>query len=473
MAAAKRSRSSRRSRSPKSSRPAVTPVADGLSVLYPDAAGIDVGSREIWVAVPRDRCSQHVRPFRTFTADLQELARWLKECRIKTVALESTGVFWIPVFQILEAAGLEVCLVNARHVKNVRGRKTDVIDCQWLQRLHAAGLLQASFRPPDAICAVRALLRHRTNLVGQAAEHLHALQKALTEMNLHLHHVLSDIAGVSGLRIIDAILGGERDARKLAGLREPSCKTEEADVIKAMEGDWRPELVFILRQARAAFHYVHTQLDECDQEVERVLAKLDGAARPEDIPPPPANAPRNRPRKNQFNLPNTDLRVELFRLYGNDLTAVPGLGTGSVMHLFSELGPDLKAFPSDKHFSSWLALCPGNRQSGGRTLSTHTRSVKHRVATIFRVAVQSLHHSNCWLGRYLRQMKARLGKAEGTTAAAHKLARVFYHLVTTGEAYDESMFKRKQEEQEKRELKQLARKAAAKGFILVPKPCVH
>lgn len=437
-------------------------------IVNPHAAGIDVGAREIWVAVPSDRCAEPVRCFETFTADLQELARWLKEVGITTVAMESTGVYWIPIFQILEAMGFEVCLVNARHVQKVPGRKSDVLDCQWLQRLHEAGLLHASFRPAEAICAVRALLRHRGNLVSQAASHLQLMQKALTEMNLHLHHVLSDLAGVSGLRILDALLAGERDARTLAALRDPSCKTEFAKVVKALEGDWRPELLFVLRQAREAFRYVHSQLAECDREVELVLARLDGVADPQDLPPPP-KGPGQRPRKNQFALPNADLRTELFRLFGNDLTAVPGLGVASVLQLYSELGADLKAFPSAKQFCSWLALCPGNHRSGGKVLSTRTRPVKHRVATIFRLAVQALHHSDCWLGRFLRQMKARLGKAEGTTAAAHKLARVFYHLVTTREPYDESIYHRKQEDQEQRELKQLTRKAAARGLILVPK----
>jgi transposase len=440
-------------------------------VVQPNAAGIDVGAREVWVAVPAQRCDEPVRCFETFTVDLQELARWLKELRITTVAMESTGVYWIPLYQILEAAGFEVCLVNARHVQKVPGRKSDVTDCQWLQRLHEAGLLQASFRPPEEICALRSILRHRANLVGQAASHLQAMQKALMEMNIQLHHVLSDLAGTSGLRILDAILAGERDPASLAALREASCKTELDKVLKALQGDWRSEHLFVLRQAREAFRYVHSQLAECDQEVARVLAELDGVADPNQAPP--RQGPKQRPRKNQFDLPNTDLRLEMFRLFGTDLTLVPGLGIGSLVQLYSELGADLSAFPSAKHFCSWLALCPGNRRSGGKVLSSRTRPVKHRVATIFRLAVQALHHSDCWLGRFLRQVKARLGKAEGTTAAAHRLARVFYYLVTTGVPYDESHYQRKHDDQEKRELKQLARKAAAKGLVLVPKASVH
>jgi transposase len=445
------------------------PGGSRLTVVNPAAAGIDVGAREMWVAAPPGSCDPSMRCFDTFTADLQELAQWLRELEVTTVAMESTGVYWIPVFQILEAAGFQVCLVNARHVQKVPGRKSDVSDCQWLQRLHEAGLMQASFRPPEAICAVRSLLRHRTNLVTQAAAHLQAMQKALLEMNIQLHHVLSDLAGVSGLRIVDAILAGERDAATLAALREPSCKTDFATVVKALQGDWRAEHLFVLRQARAAFRYVHSQLDECDSEVEQVLLALEGQASPDECPPA-APGGRHRPRKNQFDLPNTDLRTELFRLYGNDLTQVPGLGVASLLQLYGELGADLSAFPTAKQFCSWLALCPGNRRSGGKVLSSRTRPVKHRVATIFRVAVQTLHHSDCWLGALLRRLKARLGKAEGTTAAAHRLAQVFYYLVTRREPYDETVYFQRQEEQRKRELKHLARKAAARGLILVPKP---
>jgi transposase len=428
-----------------------------------------VGATELYVALPPERTAQPVRVFETFTADLQALAACLLEHEVTTVALESTGVYWIPLFQILEAAGLEVCLVNARHVKHVRGRKTDVSDCQWLQQLHAAGLLQASFRPPDAVCAVRSLLRHREELVRQASSQIQHMQKALTQMHLHLHHVLADITGMSGQRILDAVLQGERDAEQLAALRDPQVKAPQETVVKALQGDWRAEHLFVLRQSLASYRYLQVQMRECDAEIERLLAACPGPADPADAPPPPKNAPRGKSRKNQIELPHRDLREELFRLFGTDLTQTPGLGPALVARLFAEVGNDLTAFPSAKQFASWLGLCPDPKKSGGRVLRHRTRDVRHRAALLFRLAAQSLHHSETVLGRHFRQMKAKLGAPAAITATAHKLARIFYHLVTTQEAYDESVFARQEQQQQARQLRRLERQAAALGFQMIPK----
>ena len=447
------------------------PTPQSLPVLEPNAAAIDIGATQLHVALPPDRAPEPVRVFGSFTVDLQELATWLLAHGITTVALESTGVYWIPVFQILEARGLTVCLVNARHVKNVRGRKTDVADCQWLQYLHAVGLLAPSFRPPDAVCAVRALLRHRDTLVVQGAQAIQHMQKALTQMNLQLHHVLSDLTGQSGLRILDAILAGERDPEQLADLRDRQVKAPREQVIKALQGDWRPELLFVLRQARERYRYGQEQLRECDREIERLLAAFESVAAPEDAPPPPPNAPRGT-RKNQIHLPDTDLRTELFRLYGIDLTYCPGLGPATVATLFAELGRDLSAFPTAKRFCSWLGLCPDPSKSGGRVLRDKTRDVKHRVATALRLAAQALHHSDSALGVFYRRMRAKLGAAPAITATAHKLARIFYHLVTTGTPYDESIFERLEEEHQERQLQRLRRQARKLGFTLTPTECV-
>jgi transposase len=359
--------------------------------------------------------------------------------------------------------------VNARHVKNVRGRKTDVADCQWLQYLHAVGLLAPSFRPPDTICAVRALLRHRDGLITQASQHIQHLQKALTQMNLHLHHVLADVMGQSGLRILDAILAGERDPARLAALRDKKVKASAEQVQKALQGDWRPEHLFVLRQSLAAYRYYQTQLRECDAEIERLLAQCAGPADPTDAPPPPRNAPRGQGRKNQITLPHTDLRAELFRLYGTDVTQCPGLGTATVATLFAELGNDLQtAFPTVGRFTSWAALCPNPQKSGGKVLRHRTRAVPHRVATAFRLAAQSLHHSNTALGQYYRRMRAKLGAPQAITATAHKLARIFYHLVTTKQAYDESVFTRHETERQRRQLQHLRKQAQRLGFTLTP-----
>jgi transposase len=440
--------------------------SQALPVIQPDAAGIDLGATCLTAAVPPDRDTRPIRTFGTFTEDLQELVRWLRQCRIRTVALEATGVFWVPVFQVLEAAGFEVCLVNPRHLKNVRGRKTDVCDAQWLQQLHAVGLLHASFRPPDAICALRTLHRQREHLVRQAAEQIQMMQKALTQMNLHLHHVLSDLSGTSGLRIIDALLEGERDPAVLARLRDPRVQTDEETIIAALTGDWRPEHLFTLRQARQTYTHYQDLLRACDAEIERWLNQ-------HPLPPEHSQVPLSaetakRPSRNTPRLPQLDLRQEMANRFGVDLIPCPALGIATVTALYAELGADLSAFKSGKHFSSWLALCPDPRKSGGKVLKSHTRNVQHRVAQIFRQAAVSVRRSDNHLGRFYRRMQGKLGKPEAVTATAHKLARIFYHLVTTGEAYDETVFQREDERYEIRRRQALKRQATAMGFNLVP-----
>jgi len=451
---------------PPPKRPRKQINAATLPVLHPDAAGIDVGARELYVAVPPDRDPEPVRCFTTFTHDLELLAAWLQACGVRSVALEATGVYWIPLFQVLEHHGFTVCLVNARHLKHVTGRKTDVLDCQWLQQLHAVGLLNPSFRPPEAVCAVRTVLRYRETLVTQGALQIQHMQKALTQMNLHLHHVLTDISGVSGLRIIEAILAGERDPEQLAQLRDPHVKADQETVVAALRGDWRAEHLFVLRQAWELYVHYQSKLRECDAEVERLLATFENQADPADTPPP--SSPPAKARKNQITLPTTDLRQELFRLYGTDLTQVPGLGPSTVAHLYSELGAELSAFPQEGRFTSWLALCPDPRKTGGKVVRHQTRPVKHRVATLFRLAAQALHHSKSALGAYFRRMRARLGPAAAITATAHKLARIYYHLVTTKEAYDESAFARQEAQHREQQLQRLRKQAERLGFDLTP-----
>lgn len=460
-------------KSPRPSRPSPRPrriSAATLPILNPDTAGIDVGATELYVAVPPDRDPQSIQVFPTFTDDLHALARWLQACGVRSVAMEATGVFWIPLFQILETAGFEVCLVNARHLKNVTGRKTDVADCQWLQHLHAVGLLSPSFRPPEAICAIRTILRYRETLVTQGATQIQHMQKARTQMNLHLHHVLSDLSGVSGLRIIAALLAGEHDPEKLAVLRDPGVKAAAEDVVKALRGDWRAEHLFVLRQAYELYLHYQSRLQACAAEVERLLAGFDSQADPSDVPPPPKNAPRGKQRKNQVKLPQSDLRTELFRLFGTDVTQPPGLGPATVVNLHAELGTDLAgAFGTGTRFSSWLGLCPDPRKSGGKVLRHQTRQVKHRVAKLFRMAAQSLHHSQTALGEFYRRMQAKLGPAQAITATAHKLARIFFHLVTPKDAYDETIFARQEAQHQQRRLKRVKQLAAHFGYDLVPR----
>jgi len=434
-----------------------------LPVMRPDAAGIDIGATEIFVAVPADRAEENVRSFPTFTQDLYALADWLKQCGIRTVAMESTGVYWIPLFQILEEREFEVCLVNARHVKNVPGRRTDVSDCQWLQFLHSVGLLKASYRPEQEVCAVRSLLRHRESLVQMAATHVNHMQKALDQMNLQVHHVISDIVGQTGLAIVDAILGGERDPLKLAKLRNERIKASEEVIAKSLVGDYRPEHLFTLRQSLAAYRSYQELIGACDREIRQRL---------HDFQPPhlPAETPEDEKSSKKARTPDSVLKSELKRVFGIDLTQIPGIRTGIAQTLFGEIGPDFTKFRSASAFASWMGLCPDNDISGGQVLWTGTRKVNCRAATALRMAAQSLHHSKSALGDFYRRMRAKLGAPKAITAAAHKLARILFHLISTRQEFDDSKFAADQLRYQKRQEIKLRAKAKSMGFELIPLP---
>jgi len=446
--------------------PAKITTSHAIPELNSNAAGADIAATEIFVAVPCDRDPHPVRAFGTFTEDLQALADWLEQCGVKTIAMESTGVYWIPLYQILEERGLEVCLVNARHAKNVPGRKSDVLDCQWLQYLHACGLLQRSFRPVQEVCALRSVQRHRETLVTYAASHVQHMQKALDQMNLQLHHVITDITGKTGLAILDAILAGERDPHTLAKLRDHRIKANEETIAKALVGDWRPEHLFTLRQALAAYRQYQQFISECNQEIEQMLRDIEGRIDLEEKPLPTGTATQAKLHSNTICLKDGDLRTELYRILGVDLTAVPGLASGTIHRLFAEIGRDLSAFPTAKHFASWLGLCPANKVSGGKVLSVKTRDVRHRAADALRLCAQSLHHSKSALGEFYRRMRARLGAPKAITAAAHKLARIVYHLLRTQQPYEESAFTRSEAHYQQRRLNRLHREAAALGYTL-------
>ena len=433
-----------------------------LPVMRPDAAGIDIGATEIFVAVPVDRAAENVRSFPTFTQDLYVLADWLRQCAVKTVAMESTSVYWIPLFQVLEDRGFEVCLVNARHVKNVPGRRTDVSDCQWLQFLHSVGLLRASYRPEQEVCAIRSLLRHRESLVQMAATHVNHMQKALDQMNLQLHHVISDITGQTGLAIVDAILAGERNPFLLAKLRNDRIKASEEVIAKSLVGDYRAEHLFTLRQSLAAYRSYQKLIDACDREIQKSLEQFKPPRRPE---PSDGDSQKLQPR-----IPSTDgvLRSELKRIFGVDLTKIPGIRVGIGQTLFGEIGPDLTKFRSASAFASWMGLCPDNDVSGGKVLWVGTRKVNCRAATALRMAAQSLHHSKSALGDFYRRMRAKLGAPKAITAAAHKLARIIFHLVTTRQEFDDSRFAADQLRFQKRQETKLRARAKAMGFELIP-----
>src|SRR6201988_2182738 len=344
----------------------------------PNAGGIDLGAEEIWVAVPAERDPNPVRRFEAFTQDLVAIVQWLVGCGVRSVAMEATGLYWIPLYQLLEDAGLKVCLVNARHGKNVPGRKSDVQDCQWLQYLHSVGLLRGSYRPAQDICAMRAISRYRDNLLHFGAQHLQHMQAALDQMNLRLHHVIADLSGLTGMAIIEAILAGERDPRQLGKLRDPRIKASQETIAKALEGNWRLEHLFVLGQALQSWKQVQQQLGQCDQKLEELSSQLAGKIDLANIPlPPSAKYCGREPRsKNQ---PNGPWREELYRHFGVDLTEVPGLSIGVVQTLFVELGADLSAFPSPRHFAAWMGLCPDNAITGGKVIRRGTRRNRQRI----------------------------------------------------------------------------------------------
>ena len=349
----------------------------GLKKLRPDSAGIDIGADEIWVAVPdgRDDQEQDIRSFQTFTCDLHRLARWLKDCRVNTVAMESTGVYWIPLFQILEEAGIEVFLVNAQHVKNVPGRKSDIQDCQWLQYLHSVGLLSASHRPEQAVCSIRSILRHRDNLVKIASMHTQHIQKSLDQMNLRLHRVLSDITGTTGLAIIDAILAGERNPSILAALRNSRVRATKETIIKSLEGDYRLEHLFTLQHSVALYRIYQSKISECDEQISRLLQSFHNA----DVAPQPVN---KKTRSRSANAAEVTQTSELHRIFGVDLTKVDGLDILTIQTLFGEIGADFTKWRSASAFASWMAICPNNAITGGKVIRTKTRRTKSRLSLI-------------------------------------------------------------------------------------------
>jgi transposase len=439
------------------------PVESELNRVHPYAAGIDVGSAEHWVSIPAELDPEPVRRFSCFTADLYAMADWLKQRGITTVAMESTGVYWIPVFQVLETSGLEVRLVNAHFVKTVPGRKSDVLDCQWLQKLHSYGLLSGSFRPEDQVCVFRSYIRQRDRLSKSASVHIQRMQKALTEMNLQLHRVVSDVTGVKGMAIIRAIVAGERDPQILAAMKDPRAKRSVEEIASALEGDYRVEHLFVLKQELHLYDIYQQQIQECDKQVEQCLSQF---ASQGDEPLPP----RPKGKKPSRHAPAFDLRSHLYRIAGVDFTQIDGLEALTIQSILSEVGLDPTRFPTAKHFTSWLGLCPGSRISGGKVLSSKTRKVVNRAASAFRMAAQSLANSQTALGAFYRRTRSRLGAPKAITATAHKLARIFYLLWKTGKDYVDPGIDVYEQQYQGRVLKNLKQRAKQMGFDLVPQP---
>ena len=397
-----------------------------ISLTHPNTAGIDIGSAAHFVAVPPDRDDEPVREFASFTTDLHRLADWLDACGVDTVAMESTGVYWIPLYELLESRGFTVFLVNARHVKNVSGRKSDVLDCQWLQQLMSFGLLRGAFRPAEQVCVLRSLSRQRTMLLRSQGRFVQHMQKALTQMNIQLANVISDVVGETGQKILRAIVAGERDGLALAKLRNARIRASEDEIAKSLQGSWRAEHLFALKQALDAFDFCGTQLAECDAQIQAQLQALHVR---EDEPA------KGKKRGRARNAPKFDLRTQLFQMCGVDLTRIDGIDVTTALVVVSEVGADMCKFPSDKHFASWLGLCPGTKITGGKVMSGKTKRCANRAAQALRLAAAALRSSQSALGAYYRRMCARMDKPKAVTAAAHKLARLIYAMLTHGQEY--------------------------------------
>ncbi len=446
------------------SRPSNAPKSeDSLALVHAHAAGLDIGSDEIWAAVPADCDPEPVRKFGTFTPDLLALADWLQACRIETVAMESTGVYWIPIFEILEARGLDAQVVNAHHLKQVPGRKCDWQDCQWIQRLHSWGLLSGSFRPADDICALRAYLRHRANLIEHRAAHILHMPKALQQMNLQLSLVVSDITGETGMAILRAIVAGEREAAQLAQFRQPNCKHSAAEIAQALTGNYRAEHVFALKQALALYEAYTEQLRECDGEIEKQFRVIKPMT--EDDPPP-----STKPNSHSKNGPSYDARTLLDRITGVDLCAIDGMNESTVQTALTEAGRDLRAFPNEKHFGAWLGLAPHQDISGGKVWRRYTLKTGNRAGPAFRLAAQAVSRSDTALGAFYRRVRAKAGPKVAIVATAYQIARIYYHMLKHRTPDREQSAEMYDQRAKERELRQLQKKAAKLGMKLVAVP---
>lgn len=442
----------------------------GLQVVHPQAAGIDVGNSAHYAAVRPDRDAEPVRRFECFTADLYRLADWLQSCGVTTVAMQSTGVYWIPLYDVLEERGVEVYLVNARHTKNLPGRKSDVQECQWLLKLHTYGLLNNSFQPPSEIRVMRTYWRQRAEHVRSAATCIQRMQKALTQMNLQLANVISDLSGSSGQAIVRAILAGERNADKLAELTDPRIHASRAEVAKSLHGNWRPELLFVLQQEVDMYDTYQRRIRECDEQLKQHLNTFTDKSNSQPPPPtPPARKPEKR-RKPRRNAPRFDLSQQLERITGVDLTRIDSIDAMTAQTILSEVGLDMSRWKTEAHFVSWLGLSPDNRISGDKVLKRGTRPVVNRAATALRIAACTLLRSQSYLGAQYRRLRAKLGPPKAITAMAHRLARLIYRMLRYGQQYVDKGSQYYEQRYRNQQIRALHKRAATLGFHIVPMP---
>jgi transposase len=452
----------------KQQRPPRIVRIDALKQINENAAGIDIHLDEHWVSVPEDRDERPVRRFGTFTRDLHAIADWLEACGVTTVAMESTSVYWIPLYEVLESRGFEVCLVNAQATKNVTGRKSDLLDCQWMQQLHSYGLLRPSFRPPADICTLRAYVRHRDNLIRYRSVHIQHMQKALALMNLKLTSVVSDITGDTGMQIMRAMVAGERDPVKLAQYRDYRCKKTEEEIALALEGNYQPEHLFMLRQSLEFYDYYNQQLAACDAEIEGQYAVFTPQVDLIVQPLPPSASPSSRQKK--ANYPAYDLRTYLYQMSGVDLTSLGGIDVLLAQEIIAEVGIDMSKWRTEKHFVSWLGLSPNHKVSGGKVKSRKTQPTKSRANLAFRLAAQSVARSQSAVGAFYRRLKAKHGAPKAITATARKIAVIVYHMLKDRQPYHDPGASYYQERFQERRIRKLQRQAKELGLRLVPDP---
>lgn len=438
-----------------------------LKPIRPMVAGIDIGGTEHWVCGPeRDDGEREVRVFGATTPQLQEMAAWLRKLGVESIAMESTYVYWIPVYEVLEDAGFEVVLVNARTLKNVPGRKTDMHDCQWLQLLHSCGLLRGSFRPSNEICQLRALQRQRSNLIEQRSRVIHWMQKSLDQMNVRVHRAVSDITGTTGMKIIRAIVDGERDPVQLATLRDKRCKKSEADIAAHLTGTWRTEHLFNLKSALALFDHLQDSIQAYDDELLRLMEALTPEDRRQQPVPPHPNKSKASAMKNRG---ETELRAALLRFAGEDLTTIDGISAESARVVLTEVGPDIHAFPSEKHFVSWLHLCPRTPISGGKPIKGKKNSLgASRVGAILRLAAVSVQRSSSALGATYRRVARQKSAAVAVFVVARKLAQLLYRLLRFGTRYVDIGAEAYEQQFQRRRLAALQKNAKDLGFKLIP-----
>jgi transposase len=443
-----------------------------MPIVYPNAAGLDIGACEIYACVPPDRAEENVKVFGTFTADLKALGDWLADNDVDTVAMESTGVYWIPAFELLEERGFKVYLVNARNVKGVPGRKSDYQDCQWIQKLHSVGLLSNSFRPDAEICTLRAYLRHRADLLQHRAAHIQHMQKAFQEMNIQLSQVLRDITGETGMAIIRAIVAGERDGGKLARFRDVRCKSSEETIAKALTGTWKEEHLFALKQSLELFDFYTTQIAACDAQIQQHYSVMKPRWLPSgDNPVRPALKPRRK--QHNKNSPPLAVGDEILRITGVDIAAVDGIGTGLAQTILSEIGTDMSKWPNEKHFTSWLGVAPRNDISGGKVLRSRTLPSRNRAGQAFRQAANAVRNSPCAVGAFYRRKLAQGGPLHAQVATANKIARIVYHMLKYHVQYEDMGAEEFERRYRERDLKTIRRKAAKLGFTLVESQVVQ